>query len=79
MAKKSEKKNESSLTIKVLPADLLHLVNAKAHLEGIDQTTFVIEALEEATKDLIETQNRVRRDREKRKQLPEEDLPLGLA
>lgn len=65
------KQKKSSLTIKILPAELLHRVNAKASLEGLDQTTFVIEALEEATKDLIETQQRVKRERATRKQPPE--------
>jgi hypothetical protein len=66
------KKSKSTLSVKELPAELLDRVNAKAYLEGIDQPTFVIEALEEATKDLLETQARVRRERASRKsQKPE--------
>jgi uncharacterized protein (DUF1778 family) len=60
-------KNSRSLSVKELPPELLTRVNAKAALEGIDQPTFVIEALEEATKDLIETHERVKREREARK------------
>lgn len=61
-------KKSKSLSVKVLPADLLARVNAKAELQGVDQPTFVIEALEEATKDMIETQERVRRERALRKE-----------
>ena len=61
-------KKSKSLSVKVLPADLLARVNAKAELQGVDQPTFVIEALEEATKDMIETQQRIRRERALRKE-----------
>ena len=65
MANKSK-----SLSLPTVPADLLARVNAKAQLQGIDQPTFVIEALEEATKDLVEVQKRVQTERAQRKRIP---------
>ena len=56
-------KKSKSLSVPELSPDLLGRVNAKAELLGIGQQAFVIEALEEATKDLVETQERVRRER----------------
>lgn len=66
--KDTETKKSKSLTIKELSPDLLDRVNSKAAAEGVDQVTFVIEALEEATKDFIEIQERARRERAARKQ-----------
>jgi predicted DNA binding CopG/RHH family protein len=59
-------KESKSLSVKEISSELLARVNAKAALQGTDQPTFVIEALEEATKDLLEIQGRVKRERESR-------------
>jgi len=56
-------KKSKSLSVPELSPDLLGRVNAKAELLGIGQQMFVIEALEEATKDLVEVQEKVRRER----------------
>ena len=66
--KETSTKKSKSLTIKELSPELLDRVNSKAAAEGVDQVTFVIEALEDATRDFIEIQKRVRQERIARKQ-----------
>jgi hypothetical protein len=57
-----------SLTIKKLPDELLRLVNAKAALSNLSQPEFVIECLEDATADLRPVRDRIKREREARKE-----------